>query len=98
MPNELVLATCRAVLHAPSIAAVTKALEAFVHSIGGAVTSDPSSADAVPIDLSFGAGTARYPAAPPLSVARLQVERALPSLIEDARVVVGWIRRSRRRA
>src|SRR4051794_28570461 len=33
--TELVLATCRAILHASSIAAVTSALEAFVHSVGG---------------------------------------------------------------
>lgn len=58
----------------------------LVDDLGGEVApaaDDP--ADALPLDLSLDEGTPLLPVAEPFSVARLHLERVLPTVLEDAR-------------
>ena len=58
----------------------------LVRDLGGTVVpaafADP---EAIPIDLSMGHGPPLLPSAPPLTVARMRLERLLPLFVEDAR-------------
>ena len=58
----------------------------LVTAFGGTLTSARSEdTTAVPVDVSFGAGEPILPCAPPTSVARMLIERYLPSFVVDAR-------------
>ncbi len=53
--------------------------------LGGAtVPARASTSDALPVDVSFGDGEPLVPVAPPLSVARMLLERHLPAFMVDA--------------
>lgn len=61
----------------------------LVHQLGGAVVEAESApADALPLDLSFGERPPLLPVADPCSVARLHLERVLPTVLDDARHMV----------
>lgn len=83
------LAVTRALLHADASAQVPSALVEFVHRLGGVVRAAAESGpDALPVDLSFGTTEPILADAEPMSLARMRLERLLPSVVEDARVVV----------
>jgi DNA-binding transcriptional MerR regulator len=85
----------RALLYITSPQQATEILIAAVHKLGGS-TQPASQAEnwALPIDLSFGEGEPILPVAEPLSPARMQLEQALPQLVEDARRAVVLLRRA----
>ncbi len=85
----------RALLYITSARQATEILIAAVHKLGGS-TQPASQAEswALPIDLSFGEGEPILPVAEPLSPARMQLEQALPGLVEDARRAVVLLRRT----
>jgi diguanylate cyclase (GGDEF)-like protein len=67
-----------------------------VRQLGGQVVparrADNDVPIALPLDLAFGLDEPLLPAAPPATVARAQLERHLPSLIEDVRLIVEHLR------
>lgn len=66
-------------------------------AFGGVLTSPAqASPNALPLDLSLGDGTPVFVEADPMSVARLQLERFMPKLTEDAREAVDLLRRNDR--
>jgi DNA-binding transcriptional MerR regulator len=85
----------RALLYITSAQEATEILVAAVHKLGGS-TQPASQTDtrALPIDLSFGEGEPILPAAEPFSLVRMQLEQALPGLVEDARRAVLLVRRA----
>lgn len=52
-------------------------------------------ADAMPVDLSLGEGGPLWPAADPISMARLQLEEVLPTVVADANRVVALLESTR---
>jgi DNA-binding transcriptional MerR regulator len=85
----------RALLYITSAREATEILVAAVHRLGGsAVPAGQADSWALPIDLSFGEGEPILPVAEPFSLARMQLEQALPGLVEDARRAVQLLRRS----
>jgi diguanylate cyclase (GGDEF)-like protein len=89
----------RALFAATSGAQIVELVCGFVRELGGDIipaSLDP--ADAVPIDLGLGEVEPLLPVAPEVSVARLQLESLLPSLMEDARAAVLRLRNSDRLA
>ena len=90
---EAVLATTRALLRAGTPAEVRDLLVAFVRlSGGGVVAADQAGPDALPFDLAFGEGEPLLPTAEDPSVVRLNLERVLPAVHEDARRVAALLR------
>jgi DNA-binding transcriptional MerR regulator len=85
----------RALLYITSAQQATEILIAAVHKLGGS-TQPASQAEswALPIDLSFGEDEPILPVAEPFSLARMQLEQALPQLVEDARRAVVLLRRA----
>jgi DNA-binding transcriptional MerR regulator len=83
---EAAYAATRALLRIRRPGDAVKILVRLVRDLGGEVAPaahDP--ADAIPLDLSLGEGPPLLPAADPYSVARLHLERVLPTVLEDAR-------------
>ncbi|HEX2274967.1 MAG TPA: hypothetical protein VHG90_13935 [Acidimicrobiales bacterium] len=60
----------------------------LVHQLGADVVGAAADRGALPFDLSFGEGQPRFPAADPISVARLHLEEVLPSVLLDAARVI----------
>jgi hypothetical protein len=61
----------------------------LVHQLGAeVVTAGSGDSSALPFDLSFAEGEPCYPAADPISIARLHLEEVLPSVLLDAARVV----------
>jgi PleD family two-component response regulator len=66
-----------------------------VRQLGGQlVLASENDTDALPIDVSLGEGPPMMATAEPLSVARMQLERTLPRLVEDARQAIGLLRQA----
>jgi DNA-binding transcriptional MerR regulator len=83
---EAAYSTTRALLRIRRPGDAVKILVRLVNDLGGEVAAaadDP--ADALPLDLSLGEGPPLLPVAEPCSVARLHLERVLPTVLEDAR-------------
>lgn len=69
-------------------------LIALVRELGGAVVpADDAPPEALPLDLSLGERSPLLPVADPYSVARLHLERVLPTVLEDARRAATLVRR-----
>jgi DNA-binding transcriptional MerR regulator len=85
----------RGLLYITSAREATEILVAAVHRLGGStIPAERADSWALPIDLSFGDGEPILPVAEPLSLARMQLEQALPGLVEDARRAVQLLRRA----
>ncbi len=95
--DRVVIDTIRALLRIRSAHGAAELLQRAVRDFGGSVVlatdADP---DALPIDLSIGEGPALLAVAEPFSVARMQLERHLPALVEDARRAVDLLRHTER--
>ena len=87
--------TTRAMVHAATPADVVAVLAGFVRHVGGALVDAQIDDAVLPVDLSFGVGPPMLPWAEPMSVARMTLEQALPSLVEDARRLIDLLRRAR---
>lgn len=86
---DVLLEATRALLWIRSPAEARHLATGVVTAFGGLVApAGPASSDALPVDLSFGDGEPVLPHAPPSSVARMLLERHLPSLVEDIRRAV----------
>ena len=80
-----VLDATRALLWIESPAAVALIARNLVRVLGGRVVpAADSTADALPVDVSFGVGEPVLPAAAPTGVARMLLERHLPAFVRDA--------------
>jgi hypothetical protein len=83
----------RAILSAVSEKEVTVILATLVHRLGGAVVpASRRGPDTLAIELTFGGGDPLMVAAEPVSIARLRLEELLPSVVDDARAMVGRLR------
>lgn len=80
-----VLDATRALLWIDTPFAVATVARDLVETLGGRIVpaADPTS-DALPVDVSFGAGEPARPAAPPAGIARMLLERHLPAFVRDA--------------
>jgi DNA-binding transcriptional MerR regulator len=84
----------RALLRIRKPADAVDVLVELVRALGGSVVdADDAPTDALPIDLSFGERPPLLPVAEPYSVARLNLERVLPTVLDDARHMVLLTRR-----
>ena len=71
-------------------------LVALVEELGGSVVeADRAGPDALPLDVSLGDRAPLLPVADPYSVARLHLERVLPTVVEDARRAAALVARRR---
>lgn len=88
----------RALSDAGSPECVVSITIGLVHDLGGTVVP-AASADvtAMPADLAMGEGPPLLATAPPLSLARLRLERLLPGFLEDARNMLHELRAATRR-
>ena len=69
----------------------------LIESIGGSVVAaEHAGGDALPVDVSFGAGDPLLPTAVQASVARMQLERYLPGFVRDAHRAVELAARTHR--
>lgn len=90
--------TARAMMRAAGPRDLRDALVALVERLGGTVGPAAEQDDEVlPVDLSMGEGPPVLPRAPALSLARMRIERILPGLVEDARVLAHRQRTASRR-
>lgn len=76
----------RALLHIQRAEQAVDVLVDLVDELGGeVVAAEEAAADALPLDLSLGVRSPLLPVADRYSIARLQLERVLPTVLEDAR-------------
>lgn len=88
----------RALLHARSVRQVVDVLVHLVIELGGEVEpAETAGPDALPLDLSLGEGPPTLPVADRYSVARMHLERVLPTVLEDARRAAALVRSHSRR-
>ena len=91
---EAAYSATRALLRIRTPAQAVKILIRLVHELGGEVVkAEHAPQEALPLDLSFGEEAPVLPVAEPYSVARLHLERVLPTVIDDARHMVLLTRR-----
>jgi diguanylate cyclase (GGDEF)-like protein/PAS domain S-box-containing protein len=83
---EAVLDATRQLLRITTAAEAGDVARNLITVLGGQIVpaAGAPSSDALPVDVSFGQGVPLVPLAPPLSVARLLLERHLPSFMLDA--------------
>lgn len=76
----------RALLRIREPAEAVDILVTLVRELGGEVVpADDAAPDALPLDVSLGERAPLLPVAEPYSLARLNVERVLPTVLDDAR-------------
>ena len=91
---EAAYSATRALLRIRRPAQAVRILTRLVRELGGEVVqAEHAPAGALPLDLSFGEGPPMLPVAEPYSVARLHLERVLPTVLDDARHMVLVTRR-----
>lgn len=89
----------RALLHIRLPEQAVDALVDLVVELGGEVRAvEDAGSDALPLDLSLGEGPPVLPVAERYSIARLQLERVLPTVLKDARRAAALARRLSRLA
>lgn len=94
---EAITGVLRRLLRIRSAAGAAALLQRTVRDLGGGlVLAAEAGDDAVPVDVSLGEGPPVLPRAEMLSVARMQIERIIPPLAEDARQAVDLLRRQER--
>jgi DNA-binding transcriptional MerR regulator len=88
----------RALLHITRADQAVDILVDLVAELGGQVVpAEEAPADALPLDLSLGLRPPMLPAADRYSIARMQLERVLPTVAEDARRAAAVMHRLTRR-
>ena len=91
---EAAYSATRALLRIRRPSQAVDILVRLVRDLGGdVVAADQEPADALPLDLSVGERAPLLPVAPRYSVARLHLERILPTVLDDARHMVLVTRR-----
>jgi diguanylate cyclase (GGDEF)-like protein len=95
--SAVVTGILRGLLRIRSAGHAAQVLQEAVRELGGSVApAAEAGPDALPIDLSLGEGPPVLATAEPMSVARMQLERILPRLVEDARHAVDLLRYAER--
>ena len=97
--DAVLLAAMRALLRAKDSHDVVDVVATLVRDMGGAVVParlEPR--DALPVDVSLGESEPLVPVAAAVSVARVRLERVLPTFVDDARTTVERLRALRRQA
>lgn len=96
--ERVVLKATRALLHIEHASDVRDIAVALVEDLGGAVVDAAAApADAVPVDVSFGAGPPLL-AVPASGVGRMLLERFLPAFVEDGTRSLALVRNTDRLA
>lgn len=91
---EAAYAATRALMRIRRPAQAVEILVRLVQELGGQVVeAEDAPPEALPLDLSFGERGPLLPVAEPYSLARLHLERVLPTLLDDARHMVLVARR-----
>lgn len=91
---EAAYSATRALLRIRRPAQAVDILVRVVRELGGEVVeAEQAPPEALPLDLSFGERPPLLPVAEPCSIARLHLERVLPTLLDDARHMVLLTRR-----
>ena len=86
---EAAYSATRALLRIRRPSQAVKVLIRLVEELGGEVVDAAHAPpEALPLDLSFGERAPLLPVAEPFSVARLHLERVLPTVLDDARHMV----------
>jgi diguanylate cyclase (GGDEF)-like protein len=87
--STLIIQATRELLRIKTRADAKRIAEDVVRGLGGRIIlADEADDEALPVDLSFGEGAPVVPTAPVDSVARMLLDRHLPSLVEDIRRAV----------
>lgn len=95
--HQCVSGMLRGLLRVRTSEGAVELLQQTVLGLGGRlVLASENDTDALPLDVSLGEGPPMLAAAEPFSVARMQLERALPRLVEDARQTIDLLRRAER--
>jgi len=83
---EAVLDATRQLIWITTPAEAAAIVSGLITVLGGQIVpaANADSSDALPVDVSFGQDAPHVPVAPPLSLARLLLERHLPSVMVDA--------------
>ncbi|MDQ3989996.1 MAG: hypothetical protein M3291_12530, partial [Actinomycetota bacterium] len=91
---EAAYSATRALLRIRRPSQAVKILIRLVEELGGEVVdAEQAPPEALPLDLSFGERAPLLPVAEPFSIARLHLERVLPTVLDDARHMVLVTRR-----
>lgn len=91
---EAAYSATRALLRIRQPAQAVEILVQLVRELGGEVVeAEHAPPDALPLDLSFGERAPLLPVTEPYSIARLHLERMLPTLLDDARHMMLLTRR-----
>lgn len=97
---RIVQSALRSLLRSDSEEAAVRLLAEAVRGLGGEIVaaSDAGEGDpaVLPVDLAFGVSEPQLPSAAPGSPARARLERHLPELVEDVRLVVERLRSQER--
>ena len=95
--SDAVTNLLRGLLRVRSAGAAVELLHLTIRRLGATVVlAADAGPDALPLDVSLGEGPPLLPVAEPMSVARLQLERILPRLVEDTRHAVALLRQRER--
>jgi len=94
-PADTVAATLRGLLRIRSARGAAELVHQAIHTLGGMlVLASDAATDALPIDVSLGVGPPLLVTVEPFSVARMQLERILPVLVDDARQALHLLRQT----
>lgn len=97
MESDAVAGLLRGLLRVASAPAAVELLQDTILRLGGRmVPAATARDDALPIDVALGEGSPVLVEVEPFSVTRMQLERLLPRLVEDARHAVDLLRRTER--
>ncbi len=95
--HEWVSGMLRGLLRVRTSEGAVELLQQTVRRLGGRlVLASENDTDALPLDVSLGEGPPMLATAEPFSVARMQLERTLPRLVEDARQAINLLRQAER--
>ena len=95
--HEYVSGMLRGLLRVQTPEGAVELLQQTVRRLGGQVVlASENDTDALPLDVSLGEGPPMVATAEPFSVARMQLERTLPRLVEDARQAIDLLRQAER--
>jgi diguanylate cyclase (GGDEF)-like protein/PAS domain S-box-containing protein len=95
--SDVVAALLRGLMRVTSAAGAVDLLHCTIRQMGGQIVPvDGAGSDALPIDVSLGEGSPQLVTVERLTVARMQLERLLPRLVEDTRQAVDLRRRTER--
>ncbi len=95
--HECVSGMLRGLLRVRTSEGAVELFQQTVRRLGGRlVLASENDTNALPLDVSLGEGPPMLATAEPFSIARMQLERTLPRLVEDARQAIDLLRQAER--